>query len=63
MLVGFIGLGAMGLPKARNLLRGGHAVQGYHLSPAALAGFTRGDGKADDSQVIRRYRVLNGDSG
>jgi len=28
-----------------------------------LAAFARGDGKADDSQVIRSYRVLNGDSG
>jgi len=63
MRVGFIGLGAMGLPVARNLLRGGHDVRGFDLSPAALAGFARGDGKADDSQVIRRYRVLNGDSG
>jgi len=63
MRVGFIGLGAMGLPMARNLLRGGHAVQGYDLSPAALVASARGDGKANDSQVIRSYRVLNGDSG
>ena len=63
MRVGFIGLGTMGLPMAHNLLRGGHAVQGFDLSPVPLAGFARGDGKADDSQVIRRYRVLNGDSG
>ena len=60
MRVGFIGLGAMGLPMARNLLRGDHAVQGFDLS---LAAFARGDGKADDSQVIRSYRVLNGASG
>jgi L-threonate 2-dehydrogenase len=33
----FIGLGAMGRPMARALLRGGHAVRGFDLNPAALA--------------------------
>jgi 3-hydroxyisobutyrate dehydrogenase len=35
--IGFIGLGHMGLPMARNLLRAGHAVQGYDVSTAAVA--------------------------
>jgi 3-hydroxyisobutyrate dehydrogenase len=35
--IGFIGLGRMGLPMARNLLKAGHAVQGYDVSTAAVA--------------------------
>ena len=34
--IGFIGLGNMGGPMARNLLKAGHAVQAHDLSPAAL---------------------------
>ena len=34
--VGFVGLGAMGLPMALNLVRAGYAVQGFDLNPAAL---------------------------
>ena len=34
--VGFVGLGAMGLPMALNLLRAGYVVQGFDLNPAAL---------------------------
>ena len=35
--IGFIGLGNMGAPMAANLLRHGHAVRGYDLSPTASA--------------------------
>jgi 3-hydroxyisobutyrate dehydrogenase len=35
--IGLIGLGRMGLPMARNLVRAGHAVQGYDVSTAAVA--------------------------
>jgi 3-hydroxyisobutyrate dehydrogenase len=35
--IGFIGLGHMGLPMARNLLKAGHAVQGFDVSTAAVA--------------------------
>ena len=34
--VGFVGLGAMGLPMALNLLKAGYAVRGFDLNPAAL---------------------------
>jgi 3-hydroxyisobutyrate dehydrogenase len=34
--IGFIGLGNMGLPMARNLLRAGHEVVGFDLAAAAL---------------------------
>ena len=34
--VGFVGLGVMGAPMARNLVMGGHEVWGYDLSPEAM---------------------------
>ncbi len=34
--IGFIGLGNMGAPMAANLIKAGHHVTGYDLSPAAL---------------------------
>src|SRR5580698_10363376 len=34
--IGFIGLGNMGAPMAANLIKAGHQVSGYDLSPAAL---------------------------
>ena len=36
MNIAFIGLGNMGLPMARNLLKAGHALTGFDLSAAAL---------------------------
>ena len=33
--IAFIGLGNMGLPMALNLVRAGHGVTGFDLSPAA----------------------------
>ena len=38
--IGFIGLGNMGAPMAANLLRAGHAVRAYDLSPTAAAAAT-----------------------
>jgi 4-hydroxybutyrate dehydrogenase/sulfolactaldehyde 3-reductase len=37
LTVGFIGLGQMGRPMARNLVRGGHRVRVYDISAAAVA--------------------------
>ena len=34
--IGFVGLGVMGAPMARNLVMGGHEVWGFDLSPEAL---------------------------
>jgi 3-hydroxyisobutyrate dehydrogenase len=42
--IGFVGLGHMGLPMARNLIRAGHAVQGYDVSTAAVARFAEAGG-------------------
>lgn len=44
--LGFIGLGAMGGPMARNLLRAGYPVSGYDLDAARLAAFVAAGGTA-----------------
>ena len=47
--IGFIGLGNMGLPMAKNLLAAGYEVTGFDLSADALAGLADAGGvKADD---------------
>jgi L-threonate 2-dehydrogenase len=40
----FVGLGAMGRPMARALLKGGHAVRGFDVNPAALEELARDGG-------------------
>ncbi len=47
--IGFVGLGNMGGPMARNLLKAGHAVTGFDLSQEALAGFVAAGGTASAS--------------
>ncbi len=49
--IGFIGLGNMGGPMARNLLKAGHEVLGFDLVPAALEAFVAAGGKAAPSGV------------
>jgi len=44
--IGFIGLGNMGGPMARNLLKAGHKVKGFDLSPQALAALVEAGGTA-----------------
>jgi L-threonate 2-dehydrogenase len=46
MNIGFVGLGVMGRPMARNLKRAGHAVSGYDRSAQALAAFAAEGGAA-----------------
>jgi 3-hydroxyisobutyrate dehydrogenase len=43
--IGFIGLGNMGAPMAANLVKAGHVVTGYDLSPAALEALAKAGGK------------------
>jgi 3-hydroxyisobutyrate dehydrogenase len=43
--VGFIGLGNMGAPMAVNLVKAGHVVTGYDLSPAPLEALSKAGGK------------------
>jgi 3-hydroxyisobutyrate dehydrogenase len=47
--IGFIGLGNMGLPMAQNLLKAGHALQGYDVSKARVEALAAAGGKAADS--------------
>jgi 3-hydroxyisobutyrate dehydrogenase len=44
--IGFVGLGNMGGPMARNLLKAGHQVAGYDLVPTALDAFAAAGGTA-----------------
>lgn len=44
--IGFIGLGNMGLPMARNLIKAGHTVTGYDLNSAASDQFAAAGGIA-----------------
>jgi L-threonate 2-dehydrogenase len=46
MKIAFVGLGAMGKPMAKNLLKAGYEVAGFDLNPAALAYLTSIGGKA-----------------
>lgn len=43
--IGFIGLGHMGLPMARNLMQAHHHVTGYDISPTAQAAWIEAGGK------------------
>lgn len=47
--IGFIGLGTMGQGMAKNLLKGGFAVQGFDLSSEAIAAVVAAGGTAADS--------------
>ena len=47
--VAFIGLGVMGEPMARNLLKGGHIVQAYDVRPEALESIKKDNAIAADS--------------
>ncbi len=47
--IGFIGLGHMGLPMARNLVKAGHGVLGYDVSSTAVAALVAAGGTAAGS--------------
>jgi 3-hydroxyisobutyrate dehydrogenase len=53
--IGFVGLGNMGLPMARNLAKKGHEVRGYDLSAAAMdAAAEGGVGRAQSAADAAR---------
>lgn len=55
--IGFIGLGTMGLPMARNLLKAGHQVTGFDLNPDAMAAFAAAGGtRAPDANAAAQGR-------
>jgi 2-hydroxy-3-oxopropionate reductase len=47
--VGFVGLGIMGAPMARNLVRAGYRVVGHDVSPARVRQLVAEGGWAADS--------------
>src|SRR5258707_1583972 len=47
--IGFIGLGNMGLPMAQNLLKAGHAVQGFDMNKAQVDALAGSGGQAAES--------------
>jgi 3-hydroxyisobutyrate dehydrogenase len=49
MKIGFVGLGAMGLPMAVNLVKAGHEVSGFDFNPAALDKLAAAGGHAAPS--------------
>lgn len=49
--IAFAGLGAMGLPMAKNLLVAGHRVRGFDLNPEALAALVSAGGEASSDAV------------
>ncbi|MGF1445555.1 MAG: 3-hydroxyisobutyrate dehydrogenase [Pikeienuella sp.] len=57
--IGFIGLGNMGLPMARNLLAAGHEVTGFDLAPEALEALEQGGGQVAESA---RHAVLEAEA-
>lgn len=58
--IAFIGLGNMGLPMALNLVRAGHGVTGFDLSPAAREAATAAGLALADSALdcVRRAQVV-----
>lgn len=58
--IAFAGLGAMGLPMAKNLLAAGHRVRGIDLNPAALATLAAAGAEpaADAASAARGAEVL-----
>jgi 3-hydroxyisobutyrate dehydrogenase len=60
-VVGFVGLGNMGLPMAKRLARAGYRVQGYDLSPLAADGLRDEPGAAvvgSAAEVAREAGVV-----
>ncbi len=58
--IGFIGLGNMGAPMAANLVKAGHVVTGYDLSPAPLEALSKAGGKiaASAADAVRGASVI-----
>jgi len=58
--IGFIGLGVMGLPMAKNLVKAGFTVTGYNRSPGRLDDFagTGGDRGQDIPHTVRDADVI-----
>jgi L-threonate 2-dehydrogenase len=49
--IGFVGLGSMGLPMAKNLVAAGYPVKGYDINPAAVQALAAAGGTAAASVI------------
>lgn len=58
MKIGFIGLGSMGRPMARNLLKAGHELTVYNRTPSRTEEFARAGAKTSDSPAIAADAVI-----
>jgi 3-hydroxyisobutyrate dehydrogenase len=58
--IGFIGLGNMGGPMARNLIKAGHTVRGFDIFKASLDAFAQagGDAARDIPDAVRDAEVV-----
>jgi 3-hydroxyisobutyrate dehydrogenase len=58
--IGFIGLGNMGAPMARNLLKAGHTVRGFDTYPLSLEGFAKAGGAVatDVADAVKNAEVV-----
>jgi 3-hydroxyisobutyrate dehydrogenase len=58
--IGFIGLGNMGGPMARNLLKAGHKVRGYDIFKGSLAPFAKAGGEiaSDLTETVKDVEVV-----
>jgi 3-hydroxyisobutyrate dehydrogenase len=58
--IGFIGLGNMGGPMARNLVKAGHRVRGYDIFKASLDAFAKagGDAASNLTDAVRGVDVV-----
>jgi 2-hydroxy-3-oxopropionate reductase len=58
--IGFIGLGIMGLPMARNLVKAGHEVRGFNRSPGRVALFAENGGipAASIADAVRGAEIV-----
>src|SRR5690242_16588508 len=58
--IGFIGLGNMGLPMARNLLKAGHTLAAFDLNRTAVAAAVAAGAVAADSapEAVREAEIV-----
>jgi 3-hydroxyisobutyrate dehydrogenase len=55
--IGFVGLGNMGLPMARNLIKAGHQVEGVDLNPASIEKLEESGGVVVETHKIAAARA------
>ncbi len=56
--IGFVGLGNMGAPMARNLIKAGHEVAAFDLAPAAIEGVPGARRAASAAEAAHRAEVV-----